>query len=70
MVKSEYIYKDVAALSMSIINPNMQSRIDVFSEKDVAGIKVEALDMNIWDNIIESEDRFKRLEDHKYKYQW
>lgn len=70
LLKKEYKNHVVTALSLGIANRNLQSEMFNTSKSARLIVQTEKLDMNIWSNVVESEERLASLNFDEYTYPW
>lgn len=68
--REEYQSYTITALTMEIYERNIQRGIYVNSESNTKSPQSNNLDMNIWFNIIESENRLKGLQSEDSSFEW
>ena len=69
-LKGEYKNHVVTALSLDILERNMQSEIYTNLKQALPVMQKQKLDMNLWFNVIESEERIANLSFDEHTYFW
>lgn len=69
-LKSECGKHVIAGLSLDILKRNLQSGIYTVSKQALSAAQTQRLDMNLWYNILESEERLESLSPDEYTYAW